>query len=91
MADIAGRLVLINPVEDDPWQAPVDLVVEAEDRLRICGDRGYGSYGEPLEYTVTDGRVTALRGSSGMTWHPFEQVGSAAERGEVVRLGAPLR
>ena len=90
VADLAGRLVLINPVEDDYWHAPVDLIVEGEDRLRISGDRGYGSYGEPLEYTRTDGRVTALRGSSGMSWHPFEQVGSAAERGEPVRLGSPL-
>lgn len=90
VADLGGRLVWLNPASDDPWQAPVDLVVESEDRLRMCGGNGYGSHGEPLEYVVTDGRVTAIRGSSGMTWHPIEQVAVAAERGEPVRVGAPL-
>ena len=56
----------------------------------VGGGSGYGSHGEPLEYVVTDGRVTALRGSSGSTWQPLEQVAAAAERGEPVRLGAPL-
>ena len=43
-----------------------------------------------VEYVVPDGRVTSIRGSSGMTWYPIEQVASAAERGEPVRLGSPL-
>lgn len=90
VADLDGRLVWLNPASVDPWQAPVDLLVEGEDRLRICGGNGYGSHGEPLEYVVADGRVTALRGSSGMTWHPLEQVTSAADRGDPVRLGSPL-
>ena len=90
VADLAGRLVWLSPAAADPSQAPVDLVVEDEWRLRMSGGNGYGSHGEPLDYTVTDGRVTALRGSSGSTWQPIEQVRAAAERGEPVRLGSPL-
>ena len=90
VADLGGRLVWLDPSSDDPWTAPMDLVVEGEDRLRFRGGNGYGSHGEALEYVVTDGRVTAIRGSSGMTWHPIEQVAAAAERGEPVRLGSPL-
>ena len=90
VADLGGRLVWLDPTSDDPSEAPVDLVVEDEWRLRMSGGNGYGSHGEPLEYVVTDGRVTALRGSSGSTWQPIEQVAAAAERGEPVRLGAPL-
>jgi len=90
VAELGGRLVWLNPASDDAWQAPVDLVVEGEDRLRFRGGNGYGSHGEALEYVVTDGRVTAIRGSSGMTWHPVEEVTAAAERGEPVRLGSPL-
>lgn len=90
VADLGGRLLWLDPASDDPWTAPMDLVVEGEDRLRFCGGNGYGSHGESLEYVRTDGRVTAVRGSSGMTWHPIETVTSAAGRGEPVRLGAPL-
>ena len=72
VADLGGRLVWLDPASGDPWQAPVDLVVEGEDRLRFSGGAGYGSHGEPLDYAFTDGRVTSLRGSSGMTWHPLE-------------------
>jgi CubicO group peptidase (beta-lactamase class C family) len=90
VADLGGRLLWLNPTSDDPSQAPVDLVVEDEWQLRMSGGNGYGSHGEPLDYTVTDGRVTALRGSSGWTWQPFEPVRAAAERGEPVRLGSPL-
>ncbi|MCY7374006.1 MAG: serine hydrolase, partial [Spirochaetaceae bacterium] len=90
VAEVAGRLLWINPAQDDFWSAPVDLVVEGEDRLRLCGGNGYGSHGEPLEYTVADGRVVSIRGSSGMTWHPIEEVASAAETGAPVRLGSPM-
>ena len=90
MAEVAGRLLWINPAQDDFWSAPVDLVVEGKDRLRICGGNGYGSHGEPLAYTVADGRVVSIRGSSGMTWHPIEKVASAAETGAPVRLGSPM-
>jgi len=90
VADIAGRLLMVNPAQDDFWSAPVDLFVEGKDRLRICGGNGYGSHGEPLEYTVADGRVVSLRGSSGMTWHPIEQVASAAATRQPVRLGSPM-
>ncbi len=90
VADLGGRLVWLDPTSDDPSEAPVDLVVEDEWRLRMTGGSGYGSHGEPLEYVVTDGLVSALRGSSGSTWQPIEQVTAAAERGEPVRLGVPL-
>ena len=90
VADLGGRLVWLDPTSDDPSEAPVDLVVEDEWRLRMTGGSGYGSHGEPLEYVVADGRVSALRGSSGSTWQPIEQVAAAAERGEPVRLGVPL-
>ena len=90
VADVGGRLLWINPAQDDFWSAPVDLVVEGEDRLRICGGNGYGSHGEALEYAVADGRVVSIRGSSGMTWHPIDQVAAAAETGEPVRLGSPM-
>ena len=90
IADLGGRLVLLDPTQDDPWQAPVDLVVAGPDRLRICGGDGYGSPGEFLDYLVEDGRVVQVRGGSGMTWHPLERVRAAVERGRPVRLGAPL-
>ena len=90
VAEVAGRLLWINPAQDDFWSAPVDLVVEGKDRLRICGGNGYGSHGEPLDYTVADGRVVSIRGSSGMAWHPVDKVASAAETGEPVRLGSPM-
>jgi len=90
VAEVAGRLLWINPAQDDFWSAPMDLVVEGKDRLRICGGNGYGSHGEPLEYTVADGRVVSISGSSGMTWHPIEKVASAAATGAPVRLGSPM-
>lgn len=90
VADLDGRLLWLSPTMEDPSQAPVDLVVEDEWRLRMSGGNGYGSHGEPLEYVVTDGRVSALRGSSGSTWQPIEQVTAAAERGRPVRVGSPL-
>lgn len=90
VADLGGRLVLLHPTREEDGAAPVDLVVESADRLRMRGGDGYNSHGEPLDYVVTDGRVTSLRGSSGMSWHPVDEVTAAVGRGEPVRLGSPL-
>ncbi|GAB7193337.1 serine hydrolase domain-containing protein [Kineococcus sp. NUM-3379] len=81
-----GTLLALHPAQADPTADAVELAVEGE-ALRVVRDGGYGSYGElwPVELG-TDGRVARLRGPSGMTLRPVEEV--TAEVGRLDRVRA---
>lgn len=65
------RLWLADLAEPDPADNPAELRAESDDRLRVVGGTGFGSYGEAMRYEYDDsGRVRAVRGPGGITRRP---------------------
>ena len=81
----------IDPAAGDPAEDPRKLDVSGPTTLRIGHARGYESSGEALEFDLGfDGRVRSVRGSSGMTWHPFEAFAAAVAARDRVEVGSPI-
>ena len=72
VALLGGRLFLLSAAAPDPVEGAIELDVVDEHTLRMTGDKGFGSYGEPVRYRfAADGTVESLRASSGMTLTPL--------------------
>jgi CubicO group peptidase (beta-lactamase class C family) len=85
-------LYALDPTAGDPTEEPLRLDVTGPTSLRLGHERGYGSSGETLDFDVADdGRIRAIRGSSGMTWHPLEAFAAAVAARDRVELGSPIR
>lgn len=81
--DIAafGRRLLAIPInEDDPTEVLGELVIEDADTARLArGHDGYVSEGELFRFSRDEaGRVTSVRGFSGMTAYPAGDAGAAS-------------
>lgn len=92
VADLGGRLYGISPTVDDPTDEPDRLTVVDERTLLVEKASGYGSRGERLHYELApDGSVRSMRGGSGMTSYPIDEVTDAVGATDRVVLGSPLR
>jgi len=88
---LGGGLYAIDPTAADPAQDQRKLDVTGPTTARIGHTRGYDSSGEALEFDLGfDGRVRSVRGSSGMTWHPFEAFAAAVAARDRVEVGSPI-
>ena len=69
---LGGRLWMMLPTDGNPAAEAIELVVVDEHTLRMQGGSGYGSAGEPVLFTFdADGRVSSMRGGSGVTRVPL--------------------
>jgi CubicO group peptidase (beta-lactamase class C family) len=89
---LGSALYAIDPTADDPTEEPLRLDVTGPSTLRLGHARGYGSSGETLDFdTGDDGRVRAIHGSSGLSWHPWEAFTAAVASRDRVEVGSPIR
>jgi CubicO group peptidase (beta-lactamase class C family) len=89
---LGGRLFALDPTAADPAELPIMLDVTGPTAARLGHASGYGSSGETLEFDVgDDGRVRSIRGSSGMSWHPFEAFAAAVAGRDRVQVGSPIQ
>jgi len=92
IARLGATLYALDPTEDDPAAEPVTLEMTGPTTLVIGHERGFGSTGEMLQLELgDDGRVRRGRGSSGLSWFPYDDFAAAAATRDRVTLGAPLR
>ena len=88
VADLGGRLVLLDPALPDPAAAPTELRVEDGRTLRIVSTPGYGAPGEALEFTFgADGGVRSVHGNGGVTYLPLADHQAALDA--LDRVAAP--
>ena len=89
---LGGHLFQIDPTQPDPVVGSARLAVVDERTLTISKTTGYGSHGEPIVYErADDGSVTSVRGGSGSTSYPRDQVTAAVGTRDRITLGRPLR
>lgn len=89
VAELGGRLYMLDPTADDPARQPAPLDVVDATTLRVTGGTGFAAIGELVEYTFADGHVCSLTGN-GMTAHPLERFSAAAAARDRITLGAPV-
>ena len=87
VADLGGRLFLLDPTSPDPTAARTELRIEDGRTLRIVQTPGYGAPGESLEFTFDDGGVRGVRGNGGVAYLPVEA--HAAAMAGLDRVRAP--
>jgi CubicO group peptidase (beta-lactamase class C family) len=88
---LGGGLYAIDPTAADPAEVPITLDVTGPSTVQIGHARGYGSSAETLEFDLgDDGRVRSIRGSSGMSWHPFDAFAAAVAARDRVQVGSPI-
>ncbi len=68
VVDLGGRLYGLSPNQPDPTTARTAFEVVDRDTLLIAETGGYGSPGERVRYTRTDGSVTEVRVGGGTFW-----------------------
>jgi CubicO group peptidase (beta-lactamase class C family) len=89
---LGSGLFAIDPTAADPTDLPITLDVIGPTTLRLGHASGYGSSGETMEFDLTDsGRVGSIRGSSGLSWHPYEAFAAAVAGRDRVQVGSPIR
>lgn len=92
IVDLGGRLYLLDPNAEDPTVAPQRLEPVDVRTLRIAEAPGYASPGERLEFERTaDGTACSVRGGSGTTAYPIDDLSGAVATRDRITLGAPLR
>lgn len=85
-------LFALDPTAADPAAVPIKLDVTGPTAARLGHASGYGSSGETLEFDLgDDGRGRSIRGSSGMSWHPFEAFAAAVAARDRVQVGSPIQ
>ena len=85
VALLGGRLFLVHRRRSTRSRTRSSSTSSTTATLRVAGGKGFGSYGEPVEYTFgDDGTVQSVRGPSGATLTPIERY----SLGERVELGA---
>ena len=89
VAELGGRLYMLDPTADDPARQPAPLDVVDATTLRVIGGTGFAAIGEHVEYTFADGHVCSLTGN-GMTAHPLERFSAAAAGRDRITVGAPV-
>jgi len=76
VVQLGERLVSISPGSPNPLDGLDELEIVDESTLRIRKGNGFGSVGELMRYEFdTDGAVTLLRGSGGMSMWPLARLG----------------
>ncbi len=78
LVDLGGRLYKIDPTLPSPATDAQRMEIVDADTLRLVGGPGFGSVGET--YTVVrdgTGVVVEVRGGSGMTSRPYDEVRGA--------------
>jgi CubicO group peptidase (beta-lactamase class C family) len=89
---LGASLYVLDPTGDDPAAEPLTLEMTGPTTLRMGHEHGFGSTGETLELVLgDDGRVRSGRGSSGLSWYPYDVFAATVATRERVTLGAPLR
>ncbi|MCJ1713067.1 serine hydrolase [Curtobacterium sp. VKM Ac-2922] len=72
IARVGDRLLAFDPAAPDPLESPVRLRVVDADTLRMTHGNRFGSIDEDITVARrTDGTVRSIRGSGGMTEHPW--------------------
>jgi CubicO group peptidase (beta-lactamase class C family) len=88
---LGGRLFQIDPTQPDPIVASTRLDVIDQNTLRIAKTLGYGSHGELVTYERNEaGDITSIRGGSGLTSFPRDQLTAAVATRDRIALGQPL-
>ncbi|WP_109509094.1 serine hydrolase domain-containing protein [Nocardioides speluncae] len=90
VARFGDRLYLLDPTADDPTHEPTALTVVDDRTLRMMGENGFGSRGEPMRYTFGDDGIESVRGSSGGTGYPYDRFAAAAAARDRITIGRPL-
>ncbi len=85
---LGRRLLLLDPVADDPTAALVELGPDGDGGFRVVRTPGYGSHGERLGFTrAPDGAVQSVQGPGGVTMWPVERMTAFVEGRQAVRIG----
>lgn len=90
VARFGDRLYLLDPTVDDPTHEPAALTVVDERTLRMMGENGFASRGEPVHYTFGDDGVESIRAGSGSSGYPYERFAAAAADRDRIAVGRPL-
>ena len=91
IAALSGALYAFDPTLDDVVPTAQHCAVVDADTLRIVDGPGYGSPGERYTYTRDeDGRVRAVRGSSGTTALPYDVFQARLAGRDRIALGTDL-
>lgn len=90
VARFGDRLYLLDPTVDDPTHDAAGLTVVDERTLRMTGENGYASRGEPVHYTFGDDGVESIRAGSGSSGYPYERFAAAAADRDRIAVGRPL-
>ena len=89
---LGGRLLAIDPTMADPAAEPQELAIVDERTLRFVDAPGYGSAGEVIVYDrADDGSVRSLRGGSGSTSYPLDDLAGALLGRDRVRSATRCR
>ena len=73
VVNLGGRLYMLAPTLQNPGAEATEMEIVSETGLKCVGDEGFGGYGEVMRYTFDEnGRVTSIRGASGMRMVPIE-------------------
>jgi CubicO group peptidase (beta-lactamase class C family) len=88
VADLGGRLRLVNPNQPDPTVAMGTLEVVDADTLQIPDVTGFASPGERVRYLRGDGRIVRVV-IGGLSAVPLEEHVSAMRGLDRVALGGP--
>lgn len=89
VVDLAGRLYLLDPTEQDPTDEVMTLSVVDDRTLRICGGTGYAPVGETIRYDFSVDGVAAVHAFA-MSARPIERVTRAVRTRERISPGTPL-
>jgi CubicO group peptidase (beta-lactamase class C family) len=88
VADLGGRLRLLQPDQADPTVAMSTLDAVDADTLRIADTAGFASPGETIRYTRRDGRVARVV-IGGLAAVPLEEHVNVMRGLERITLGGP--